>query len=108
MHLKRQLSESFPVRSTSESAPVSAKTSLPRAPILTTLNATVGVTQIGPADPPEKCDGADAGEQGDPESHALIVGPQGRAGTDVLTVRGQGDGRSIQPIAEVASINRGM
>ena len=58
----------FSARPTAEPAPVAAESALPCPPILTALNAAIGMSQVRSADPPEEGHRPKAGEQGDPET----------------------------------------
>src|SRR5215467_14834229 len=98
----------FSACSSAESTPVATEPSLSGTPIFTSLNPAIGVPQVRSANPPEKCDRAEAGKQRDPKPHASVMGPRGCADTDVLTVSGQRDDCPIQSFTKVPEVNGGV
>lgn len=70
-----RLSIPLPARAAAEAAPVPTEAALAGSPILTVLNASIRMSQIGTADPPKKQHNGDGGAERNPDSESLDSRP---------------------------------
>ena len=70
-----RLSISLPARAAAETAPVPAEAALASSPVFTVLDASIGVSQIGTADPPKKQHDGDGSAKRNPNSESLDSRP---------------------------------
>lgn len=70
-----RLSIPLPACAAAEAAPVSAKASLADSPVFTFLDASIGMTQIGTAEPPKKQHDGNGGAKRNPDSESFDTRP---------------------------------